>query len=118
MKKLQQLACIKVLFLPDHLCFIFSFFARIWAVRLMCSRIALLACSNLVGEVLNCKRAAQILAKREKASIDDPAEVKDLCKQVSAVSTRKVGSPYNAINYRRQMFAGWAYFNAPCIFLL
>ena len=62
------------------------------------------------------KRAAQILAKRGKASIDDPAEVKALCKQVVAVSARTVGSPYNAINYRRQMFAGWAHFGSPCVF--
>jgi hypothetical protein len=34
------------------------------------------------------KRAAQILAKRGKASINDHAEVKALCKQVVAVSTR------------------------------
>ncbi len=64
------------------------------------------------------KRANQILAKRGKPSIDDPAEVKALCKQVVGVSARTVGSPYNAINYRRQMFAGWAHFGAPCIFLL
>ena len=51
------------------------------------------------------KRAAQILAKQVKASIDYPAEVKAICKQVVAVSTRTVGSPYNAINYRRKMFA-------------
>ena len=62
------------------------------------------------------KRAAQILAKRRKACIDDPAEVKALCKQVVAVSARTVGSPYNAINYRRQMFAGWAHFGSPCVF--
>ena len=34
------------------------------------------------------KRVARILAKRGKASIDDPAEVKALCKQVVAVSAR------------------------------
>ncbi len=45
------------------------------------------------------KRAAQILTKRGKASIDDPAEVKALCKQVLAVFARKVGSPYNVIKY-------------------
>ena len=38
------------------------------------------------------------------------------CKQVVAVSARTIGSPYNAINYRRQMFAGWAHFGAPCVF--
>ncbi len=41
------------------------------------------------------KRAAQILAKRGKTSIDDTAEIKALCKQVVAVSARTVGSPYN-----------------------
>ena len=51
------------------------------------------------------KRATQILAKRGKAIIDDPAEVKALCKQVVTVSARTLGSPYNAINYRRHMFA-------------
>ncbi len=45
------------------------------------------------------KRAAQIVAKRGKTSIEDPAEVKALCKQVVAVSARTVGSPYNAIYY-------------------
>jgi hypothetical protein len=35
-------------------------------------------------------RAAQILAKREKESIDDPAEVIALCKQVVAVPTREL----------------------------
>ncbi len=64
----------------------------------------------------NIKRAAHILAKQGKASIDDPAEVKALCKQVFAVSARTVGSPFNAINYRRQMFAGWANFGSPCVF--
>jgi hypothetical protein len=40
------------------------------------------------------KRTTQILAKRGKASIiDDPAEVKALCKQVVAVSARTIGSP-------------------------
>jgi len=63
------------------------------------------------------KRATEILTKREKASIDDPAEVKALCKQVAAVSARTIGSPYNAINYRRQMFARLAHFGAPCVFL-
>jgi hypothetical protein len=62
------------------------------------------------------KRAAQILAKQVKASIDYPAEVKAICKQVVAVSTRTVGSPYNAINYRRKMFAIWAHFGTPCNF--
>ena len=64
------------------------------------------------------KRAAQILAKRGKASIDYPREVKALCKQVVAVSARTIGSPHNAINYIRQMFVGWAHFGAPCVFLL
>ena len=64
------------------------------------------------------KRASQILAKRGKASIVDPAEVKALCKQVATMFARIVGSPYNAINYRRQMFARWAHFDAPCVFLL
>ncbi len=58
----------------------------------------------------------QILAKRGKASIDDLAEVKALYKQVVAVSARTIGSPYNAINNRRHMFAGWAHFRAPCVF--
>jgi hypothetical protein len=64
------------------------------------------------------KRALQILAKRGKESMDDPAEVKAFCKQVVAVSARKIGSRYNVIIYRRQMFAGWAHFGAPCVFLL
>ncbi len=64
------------------------------------------------------KRAAQILDKRGKASIDDPAEVKTVCKQVVAVSARTIGSPYNDINYRRQMFARWAHFGSPCVFFL
>ncbi len=51
------------------------------------------------------KRAAKILVKREKGSIDDPAEVNALCKHVVGVSARTIGPPYNAINYRRQMFA-------------
>jgi hypothetical protein len=51
------------------------------------------------------KRAAQLFAKRAKASIDNPAEAKALCKQAVAHSARTVGSPYNALNYRRQMFA-------------
>jgi hypothetical protein len=63
------------------------------------------------------KRATQILAKRGKASIDDPTEVKALCKQVVAISAGTLGSPYNAINYRRQIFVGWAHFGAPCVFL-
>ena len=46
----------------------------------------------------------------------DLAEVKALCKQVLAVSARTIGAPYNAINYRRQMFAGWAHFASPCVF--
>ena len=62
------------------------------------------------------KYAAQILAKRGKASIDDPAEVKPLCKQCLAASARAIGSPYNANNYRRHMFAGWAHFGVPCAF--
>jgi hypothetical protein len=64
------------------------------------------------------KRAAQILATRGKASIEDPAEVKTLCKQVVAISVLTVGSPYNANNYIRHMFAGWARFGATCVFLL
>ena len=52
------------------------------------------------------KRAAQILAKRGIASIHVSAEVKAVCKQFVAVSARLIGSPYNAIDYRRQMFAG------------
>ena len=28
-----------------------------------------------------------------------------------------MGSPYNAINYKRQMFGGWAHFGAPFVFL-
>ena len=64
------------------------------------------------------KRASQILAKRRKASIDDPTKVKALCKQFVAVYARTVGSPYNVINYRRQMFARWAHFGAHCVFLL
>jgi hypothetical protein len=52
------------------------------------------------------KRTAQILAKTRKASIDEPAEVKVVSKVVVAISLRTVGSPYNAINYRRHMFAG------------
>jgi hypothetical protein len=63
------------------------------------------------------KRVAQILAKCGKASID-PAEVKALCKQDVAVSSRTIGSPYNTINYRRQVFARWAHFGAPCVSLL
>ena len=62
------------------------------------------------------KRTAQILAKRGKPSIDDPEEVKALWKQVIAVSARTIGSPYNAIFYRRQLFAGWAHFGAICVF--
>jgi hypothetical protein len=34
------------------------------------------------------KRAAQILAKREKASLDDTTEVKAVCKHVVVVSAR------------------------------
>jgi hypothetical protein len=49
------------------------------------------------------KRAAQILANRGKASVDDPTEVKALCNKVVAVSAPTIGSPYSAINYRRQM---------------
>ena len=64
------------------------------------------------------KRATQILAKRGKASIYDPTKVKALCKQVVVVSARTVGSPYNAINYKRQIFARWAHFGAPLVFLL
>ena len=64
------------------------------------------------------KREAQILAKRGKASIDDPAEVKVVCKQVVTVSARTVGSPYNSINYRRQMFAGGHILVHLVIFLL
>ena len=62
------------------------------------------------------KRAAQIRAKRGNTSIDDPTEVKALCKQVVAVSAKTIGSPYNDINYRRQMFGDSAYFRAPCVF--
>ncbi len=47
------------------------------------------------------KRVAQILAKRGKASIDDPTKVKALCKEVVAVFARTNGSPYNTINCRR-----------------
>ena len=61
-------------------------------------------------------RATQILAKREKASIDDPSEIKALCKQGVAVCARAIGSPYNAINYGRQMFARWAHFGVPYVF--
>ena len=57
----------------------------------------------------------RFLLSEEKASIDYPAEVKALCKQVVAVSTRTIVSPYNAINYRRQMFARWAHFGALCV---
>ena len=64
------------------------------------------------------KCASQILAKRGKASIDYPIEVKALCKQIFVVFARTIGSPYNDINYRRQMFARWAHFDAPCGFLL
>jgi hypothetical protein len=50
------------------------------------------------------KRVAQIFAKRGKSSIDDPAEVKALYKQVVAAFARTIGSPlYNVINYRRQL---------------
>jgi hypothetical protein len=38
------------------------------------------------------KRAAQSLPKIGKASIDDPAEVEALCKQVVAVSAHTIGS--------------------------
>ena len=62
------------------------------------------------------KRAAQILAKRGRPVVNDPDEVKALCKQVVAVSARTIGSPYNAITYRRQMFAGWSHFGAPFVF--
>jgi len=31
-------------------------------------------------------------------------------------SAQTAGSPYNAINYRRQMFAKWAHFGTPCVF--
>jgi len=63
------------------------------------------------------KRVPQILAKRGKTRIDDPAvEVNALCKQVVAFIAQTIGSSYNAINYRRQMFAGWAHFGAPCVF--
>jgi hypothetical protein len=57
-----------------------------------------------------------LLSEENQAYIDDPAEVKALCKQVVTVSARTVGSPYKAINYRRQMFAGWAHLGAPCVF--
>jgi len=70
--------------------------------------------SNATNE--HIKRATRILFRRGKASIDNPAEVKALCKQVVAVPARTVGSPYNAINYRRHFFAGWAHFGAPCVF--
>ena len=51
------------------------------------------------------KRAAHFLAKRLKACIGNPAEVKALCKQVVAVYARTIGSPYYSdINYRRQLF--------------
>jgi len=62
------------------------------------------------------KRVAQMFAKRGKASIDDPTEIKALCKQIVAVSERTIGSPYNAINYKRQMFARWTHFGAHCVF--
>jgi hypothetical protein len=55
--------------------------------------------NNVTNE--HIKRAAQILAKRRKASIDDSAEVKALCKQFVVVVACSIGSPYNAINYRR-----------------
>ncbi len=55
--------------------------------------------------IQHIKRATRILAKRGKAIIDDPAEFKALCKQCVAVFARTVDSPYNAINYRKQMFA-------------
>ena len=64
------------------------------------------------------KRASQILVERGEASIDDPAKIKASCKQVVAIVARTVGSPYNAINYRRQMFARWAHVGAPCDLLL
>ncbi len=53
------------------------------------------------------KRAVQIFAKTGKASIDDSAEVKDMCKQVVAVLHVQPIHLYtiHAIIYLRQMFA-------------
>jgi hypothetical protein len=62
------------------------------------------------------KRATQNLAKRGKTSIDDPAKVKALCKQAIVVYAWAIRSPYNAIYYRRQIFARWAHSGAPFVF--
>ena len=64
----------------------------------------------------NVKRAAEILAKSGHPKPGDLPPVKALVQQVQAVAARTPGSPYNAMAFRRHLFAASVHFGSPAVF--
>ena len=62
------------------------------------------------------ERTAKLLARGARPNNDDLPEVKALFSQVQAVTSRTPGSPYNAMVFRRHLFAGSVHFGAPTVF--
>ena len=62
------------------------------------------------------ERTAKLLARGARPNNDDVPEVKALFSQVQAVASRTPGSPYNAMVFRRHLFAGSVHFGAPAVF--
>ena len=64
----------------------------------------------------NVKRAAELLARGARPKVTDEPAVKALFTQVQAVASRTPGSPYNAMIFRRHLFAASIHFGAPAVF--
>ena len=62
------------------------------------------------------KRVAEIVARRGRPKATDAPEVKALHSQVVAVSARVPGSPFNALNFKSRILAGWYRYGYYCIF--